>query len=417
MTQRLNLSILLLALAIGCGESAGGDGGASATGGTGAQGGSGGVTAGNCHESVPPLLSEWGLFSDIRNQVPAEGVVPFEVTSALFTDFALKRRFVALTEGGQIEYFDDATRWQSPVGTVYVKTFAYPPNKQASDNDGLEQLIETRLLVHVAAEDDRFGCDGEASCWNAITYVYDDEQTDAVCEAGGVFTSITFTDATDEQVTIEDYRVPSNGECASCHGPRPETRTLGPNTGMLNRGNDYQGNEIENQIDALDEAGWLDPSPLPFDQRTTYPDPFALIEGCQTRECTHEAASAYLHMNCSHCHASDGVIDDQGLFLDWDTLMRESPGESEFSAWGVCRTPTSAGNLTDLCKGKPVDIWPGDPDRSLLLCRLESTTIGEMMPEIGRSVVHEDAVALVRQWILDMPTLFPGIKTCGAAEE
>ena len=432
MKKALNLSLLLLlSMSVGCSDSSGtggtggvgGQGGGAGTGGTagsggtggaGGEGGTGGGVAGNCHESVPPLLSDWGLFADIRNQVPSEGVVPFDVTSPLFTDYALKHRFVTLPDGGQIEYFNDSARWQSPPGTIYVKTFAYPPNDDDPNSDGLEQLIETRLMVHVTAADDRFNCSGEDSCWNVHVYVYNEDQTDAICEAGGTTKAVTFTDARGEQVTIDDYHVPNNGECRQCHRRPPRTRTLGPSTGMLNRGNDYQGKPVANQVDELYDLGWLAPEPPPVDARTTYPNPSELTDECQTPACYHEAARSFLNSNCSHCHAPDGEIQDQGLFLDWATMDPVSPTLGEFDSWGVCRTPTSAGNLTDQCKTKPVDIWPGEPDKSLLLCRLESTTPGEMMPTIGRTVVDVPSVAIIRQWIIDLPVLFPDIPTCGA---
>ena len=436
MKGTLGLSFLLLSVAFGCSGTdasgpagtggAGGEGGmggaageagSGGEAGAGGEGGSGGIVPGNCHSSVPGRLSDWGLFKNIRDQVPEDGVVPYTVTSPLFTDYALKPRFVTLTKGGQIEYFNDTTRWQSPVGTIYVKTFAYPPNQRTDPPQTKDQLIETRLMVHNTAAEDRLGCLGAASCWNTYAYVYSEDQTDAICESGGKDLSVTYTDPlTDEQVTIENYHVPvSPGECGQCHGRRGEAaRTLGPSTGMLNRGNDYQGNLVENQVDALYEAGMLDPEPPPSNLRTTYSNPVELIAGCTTPACFHEAARSFLDSNCAHCHAPDGELDDQGLFLDYATMDPESPTFEEFNQWGVCRTPTSAGNLTDACRFKPVDIWPGDPDKSLLLCRLESVTPGEMMPTLGRSVRDEQAIAIIRQWIIDLPTLFPNIPLCGA---
>jgi hypothetical protein len=37
-----------------------------------------------------------------------------------------------------------------------------------------------------------------------------------------------------------------------------------------------------------------------------------------------------------------------------------------------------------------------------------------MMPTIGRTVVDVPSVAIIRQWIIDLPVLFPDIPTCGA---
>ena len=113
--------LLLLAAAVGCGDDepsgTGGTGGGGGMGGAGAIGGEGGIGGdtgpkGNCHSSVPDLLSDWNLFSDIRNQIPEDDVLPFEVTSPLFTDYALKHRFVTIrdNDGAKIEY-DNEARW------------------------------------------------------------------------------------------------------------------------------------------------------------------------------------------------------------------------------------------------------------------------------------------------------------------
>ena len=396
---------------------AGGMGGESGTGGMGGEagmggeGGTGGDTGpkGNCANGVPDLLSEWNVFSNIRDQVPAEGVVPYTVTSALFTDDALKHRFVTLTKGGTLDYSNDTTRWASPVGTIYIKTFAYPPNNLDPESDGGEQLIETRLLVHTAAEDDAIGCLGEDSCWNVHTYVYTEDMTDAICEAGGAAVSVEYTDpVTDEQMQVPNYGVPSNGACRRCHGV--ETRSLGVSTGMLNRDNDYQGANVENQIDQLFELGMLAPEPGPVEERVTFDDPATLTAECSTPECYHEAARSWLDTNCSHCHAPDGEADGTGIFLDYASMEPEGATQEDFSKWGVCKLPTSAGGVKN-CDGE-LDIVPGDPDASVMLCRIDSVIPGEMMAPIGRSLVDDTGYDVLREWITVLPELFPDIQDC-----
>lgn len=39
-----------------------------------------------------------------------------------------------------------------------------------------------------------------------------------------------------------------------------------------------------------------------------------------------------------------------------------------------------------------------------MLYRLETTHSGSMMPEFGRSLVHEESVARIRDWIAAMET-------------
>jgi hypothetical protein len=54
------------------------------------------------------------------------------------------------------------------------------------------------------------------------------------------------------------------------------------------------------------------------------------------------------------------------------------------------------------------DLVPGDPGRSILLYRMQSTAPKVMMPQIGRDVVHEEGVALVREWIASLTPQFCG---------
>lgn len=403
---------LLLFAAVGCESSSGtnGTGGSGGSGGAGGEGGSAGMggTAGGGGEGgsgggfapgMKDLLSEWGLFEDIRLQVPEDGVIPFEVTSALFTDDAIKHRWVTLREGGQIEYSQNE-RWQSPVGTIYVKTFAYPPKDlSVPDPDTREQLIETRLMVH------------EDSGWKVWVYVYNEDMTDAVLVLGGFTLSVSWTDELGDMYGIQNYGVPSNGACRKCHGSTPDTRTLGPSTGMFNRDNDYESGPA-NQIDQLNSLGMLNNAPPPEDEdnpRITYVDPVPYNEACDPDdwECTHEAARSWLDSNCSHCHAPDGEVADKLLFVDWGSMDAETGNTTN---WGVCKIPTSAGNGVE-CTQR-YDIFPGDPDESLMLCRIESVTAGEMMAPLGRSTVHVQGADVIRDWIATMDTDDPRFAPC-----
>jgi hypothetical protein len=48
------------------------------------------------------------------------------------------------------------------------------------------------------------------------------------------------------------------------------------------------------------------------------------------------------------------------------------------------------------------DILPGKPDKSIMMVRLRSTHPDVMMPELGKRLVPEEAVELVRRWIAAM---------------
>jgi predicted transcriptional regulator len=66
----------------------------------------------------------------------------------------------------------------------------------------------------------------------------------------------------------------------------------------------------------------------------------------------------------------------------------------------VLKHPTAAGRgageLTYV-------IEPGDADASILAYRMASTEAGIAMPELGRALEHSEGVALISQWIAEMP--------------
>ena len=77
-------------------------------------------------------LSQYGLFQgEIAALVPAEGVIPYDLNSPLFTDYALKYRVVKLPAGAHATY-RSGDAFDFPVGTVIAKTFAIPRDARIS---------------------------------------------------------------------------------------------------------------------------------------------------------------------------------------------------------------------------------------------------------------------------------------------
>ena len=102
-------------------------------------------------------------------------------------------------------------------------------------------------------------------------------------------------------------------------------------------------------------------------------------------------ARAWLEINCAHCHNPEGPARNSGLDL---TAAQRNP-----TAFGIFKPPVAAGRGSG---GREFDIVPGQPDRSILVYRIASTDAGIMMPELGKRLVHEEGLALVRQWIAAM---------------
>lgn len=63
---------------------------------------------------------------------------------------------------------------------------------------------------------------------------------------------------------------------------------------------------------------------------------------------------------------------------------------------GFCKQPIAAGKGTG---NRRYDIVPGHAADSIFDYRLDSDDPAIMMPEVGRSVVHREGVALIRAWI------------------
>jgi uncharacterized repeat protein (TIGR03806 family) len=320
-------------------------------------------------------LVEWRLFVDTADQVPNDRVVPYEMISPLFTDYAAKHRFIWVPEG-EVLGWRDVGPLAFPVGSILVKTFAYPVDARAPALG--ERLVETRLLVH------------ESGGWKAHTYVYaagDPDPTKATLKRGGTVVPVSWIDA-DGAPRSFGYVVPNENECAECHGEAPSTQPLGPRARQLDRDSDYDG-VIVNQIDYLASAIGFDQPPPAEADRDRMVDPFGDAD-VATR------ARAWLDVNCAHCHSAAGDVSQKALWFDWESTAPEVARPVDL---GVCKVPTSSGGAN--CE-RTYDIVPGEPDASVLLCRVESTVATVQMPPLGRTQAHVEAAALLREWIAAM---------------
>ncbi len=323
-------------------------------------------------------LSEWHLFSDGASQQPASRVVPYSVIAPLFSDYTHKWRFMYVPPNTSIRY-DPSGVWEFPEGTILVKTFAH----EVLDARGSYVLRETRLLYR------------EPDGWTPHTYVWDDDQKDAVRTIAGKFIEVDIVDG-NENVITTNYRVPNTNECKTCHATNDVVQPLGPTTRQLNSGHKQGG---ENQIDYLASIGWLDVVPPPIAERETLVNPEDETQDLYLR------VRSYWDANCAACHR-DGVEAEQtGLFLGFDKTAPEQVAMDD-SSIGICKTPTSPGGAT--C-GNSVDIMPGDPDASVMICRMSVDEPKFRMPPLGSLVVHQEGLALMREWIASLEP-----RDCGA---
>ncbi|MFO0755465.1 MAG: hypothetical protein U0359_03185 [Byssovorax sp.] len=320
-------------------------------------------------------LGEWHLFADGKTQAPAEGVIPYDVNAPLFSDYTQKRRFLWVPKGQKIGW-KDKERWDFPLGTIMIKTFAYPVD--ARDATKGERLLETRLLVH----------EGGAPGWTAHTYVWNEDQTEAKRVIVGQTIPIDWIDE-QGKTRHNDYAVPNTNICQECHGKYGVTNTLGGRTRQLERAHDY-GEGEENQIDHLAALGLFDAAPPPSSDRQKLIDPFGSGP-------IGERGRSYLDANCSHCHGVVGLAKGTAFWLDYD---RTDPAKGNPTDWGVCKVPASAGGGT--C-GLGFDVVPGHSDQSIVVCRTGSLDAKVAMPPVGHRLIHDEGVQLLKDWIDAMP--------------
>lgn len=329
------------------------------------------VDASEPASSEPPdKLSAYHLFAgNGSTQEPAQGVIPYDVNTPLFSDYAAKYRFIRLPPGTQAEYRETGP-FELPVGTTLVKTFAYPHDMR--DLAKGQKLVETRLLIH------------ESDGWKGLTYVWNQDQTEAVLKVAGGESDVHWIDNKGREHQLR-YLIPNNNQCLGCHENRRVMRPIGVTARNLNRNYAYPRGS-DNQLVYWSKVGMLHGAPA-AEQAPRLPvwnDP-----GTGTLEAR---ARAWLDSNCAHCHNPDGPARTSGLDL--------TATQTDLFKRGFWKPPVAAGRGSG---GRSFSVVPGKPDESILVYRVESHEPGVMMPEQGRRLVDEEGAALVRAWVASLP--------------
>jgi len=211
---------------------------------------------------LPAKLSRTGLYADFSAKTLADASIEFAPNHPLWSDAAVKRRWIQLPPGATIDS-SSMDHWTFPVGTKWFKEFSLGGKR-----------LETRLIWRVSDTGDRekdtlFG-----------SYIWDDTETDATFEVAG---------SIDIRGTQHD--APSADSCWKCHVGEPG-RALGFSALQLP------------DLSAL-------PLSDPPAEGTSYAAP--------------NAALGYLHANCGHCHNPNGSawVDSQ-MVLRLDVGERDA---------------------------------------------------------------------------------------------
>jgi hypothetical protein len=306
--------------------------------------------------TAPATLLATGLYCDVASQTVAPGIQQFRPKYELWSDGAVKTRWVSLPPGSQID-MTDPDHWSFPVGTRFWKELQYQG-----------QRVETRMIVRYGAGPDDF---------LFAAYQWKSDGTDAtlVPASGAPAVAPLTADADGPQ-----HDIPGTGDCATCHGKLPE-RMLG--FGAIQLSHDLGGLTLA----GLAQQKLLTPEPTV----TAYDVP---------GDATAQAALGYLQANCSHCH------NDTPTGVTYPRYMlRLSVADTSVESTHTYQT---AVNVLHTWLAAPEGVGPyriqgGDADDSELYFRTGVRIDGEQMPPIATKIVDANGHALLKQWIDGLP--------------
>ena len=314
-------------------------------------------------------LSEYNFFNGALNAIePAYGVLPYEPISSLFTDYAVKERFVWVPVGETASFDQNNKSLDFPTGSALIKMFYY--NNVLPTNT--TKIIETRVMVKTQ------------NGWDFAEYVWNDAQTEAFLETteDGGYTEVNWLQ--DGQERFVNYRIPAKQQCVICHSNDFETVPLGIKPQNINSFLTYDDGP-SNQLQKLIDFGYLEDA-LPSNITT-------VVDWEDASNSLEQRAKSYLDINCGNCHMDGGQGDYRAIRLGYtDTLNNDENA-------GVCvegDTPIPVGGGTFITKL----IAPEDSENSIIYYRMSVT--GDQaykMPQFGQSLVHTEALALMEDWI------------------
>ncbi len=319
-------------------------------------------------ESLPyNTLGEYGFFAgELRALNPVEGVLPYDLITPLFSDYAEKKRFIWMAEGSSAQYDSDQNILNFDNGTVLIKNFYYDHVLP----DAHRKIIETRLLYKI---DD---------AWQFAEYVWDESQNEALLHMQGAYTTVNWLhNGAPKHV---NYRIPSESECLTCHKSGSKALPLGPKPQNLDKMFAYADGAY-NQLEKWQNMGYLTGNvPAEIARVARWDDPSELLVN---------RVRAYLDVNCSSCHLEGSHCDYRPIRLAWNETEIESN-------MGLCVEPHEA--IED---GLNYIIFAGSANRSVMHHRMATTDPAQRMPLLGRSLVHEEGLELLKNYInsIDQP--------------
>jgi mono/diheme cytochrome c family protein len=307
--------------------------------------------------AFPPVLSATGAFSDLSALTPSTGVIPYAVNSPLWSDAAIKSRWIAVPNDGppymsaeQIG-FAPVGEWSFPNGTVFVKHFELTVNEIT----GERKRLETRLLVR-----------NEDAAVYGVTYKWRADNSDADLLPGPLDEDIAITTSSGA-TRIQKWSYPGRGQCLICHTSQANY-VLGVKTHQMNGDFTYAATgRTDNQLRTFAHIGLLNPTPSEA-EISTYLKSVAVSN---TSAPIQHRMRSWIDANCSQCHRPGGT----GPAFD---ARFYTPLENQDLINNVVYFRDVAGSP---------------------LYQRDNALNATKMPPLAKNMVDETAMATLRQWI------------------
>jgi cytochrome c553 len=309
---------------------------------------------------APARLSETGLYAEGRPGAIDPRNRPFSPQYPLWSDGAAKSRWVFLPEGSTIDTTDPG-EWRVPVGTRFWKEFTFNGRK-----------VETRFLWRASA--DR---------WVFATYVWNQENTDAVLAPDAGVRGAA------ELAAGRSHDIPGVADCLACHGDK-RPGPLGFNALQLST--DRDPNAIHGEplaphmttIATLEREGRFSPA---------RPELVANPPGIRTNDPGTRAVLGYFAGNCGGCHNRSGEI-----AYDGPSLKHSDVGDGDAVAAALLAKST-AWQVPGQPEGNSLMLHRDHPEASAMLVRMKSRRPSSQMPPLGTALRDEEAIAAIEKWI------------------
>ena len=101
-------------------------------------------------------------------------------------------------------------------------------------------------------------------------------------------------------------------------------------------------------------------------------------------------ARSYVDINCAHCHQDNRHCDYRPMRFSFTET------NNNLTNMGVC---VDTQDMQDFPIALSKIVTPGNVNRSMMYHRLNTTDEAIRMPLHGRTLIHEEGIALIQAWI------------------